>query len=228
MWVVTYTITPDRGYFDKGEQVLWESDIYFETIQTMEFLEDGSIVVVYEVDGDVETLCEVLDAADEKVIDYATSNGENLLVLQLWFYPDEALKNVLSAQRSFGVSVEYPTEYVSHDPTTVELTETGPRDVIRERIQRTREVADVSIKQINRYDPSSGLLFQELTERQQEVLHVATELGYYKLPRETTHEEIADELGCSRSVVGQHLRRIEATVMSELVPELSETRPEAI
>lgn len=218
MWEVTYTISPNRGYFDRGELALWEEDIYFESILSMEFLDDGSLVVMYEVDGSADRLRAILEASPEKVIDYAISEDSDPMVLQLWFHPDERLQQVLSAHKSVGASVQFPTAYVSHDPATVEITETGPRNVLRERIQLTREVADISIKQMHEYDPSSGQLFKELTDRQQEVLLKAAELGYYRTPRETTHEEIAQELGCSKSMVGQHLRRIEARLVHSLVP----------
>jgi predicted DNA binding protein len=48
---------------------------------------------------------------------------------------------------------------------------------------------------------------QDLTEAQREALVLAYERGYFSSPRETTLEEIADELGISQQAVGSRLRR---------------------
>ncbi|MXR51871.1 hypothetical protein GRX03_09670 [Halovenus sp. WSH3] len=222
MWEVSYRITPEQGYFDRGETVLWDAGIYLESIRSMEFVEDGSVVMVYEIDGDADTLRECLDAAPEKIIEYSITEDSDPLVAQLWMYPDEGLEQLLDVHRSFGVSVEFPIDYVSQDPSTIEMVETGPRNELRDRIEQTREVADVHINHVHRHDPGSQQLFRELTDRQQEVLQAAVEEGYYQIPREATHQEIADKLGCSKSVVGQHLRRVESALVSAVVPDADE------
>ncbi|MDG5820990.1 helix-turn-helix domain-containing protein [Natronococcus sp. A-GB7] len=56
----------------------------------------------------------------------------------------------------------------------------------------------------------------ELTARQREVLSLAVEAGYYEIPRETTSEQLAAELGISRRAVDDHLRRVERKVLSAL------------
>lgn len=209
---------PAEGYFDSGERVLRDAGIALEAIRSMEFVDDGSVVMVYEIDGGADALGTCLDRAPEKVVEYAISAESDPLVAQLWFYPDEPLEQLLDVNQSFGVSVEFPIECVSQDPATVEMVETGPRAELRDRIDQIREVADIHISHVHRHEPSSQQRFRELTDRQQEVLQTTAEAGYYQIPRETTHEEIAEDLGCSMSVVGQHLRRAEAALVSSVVP----------
>nr|WP_255666400.1 helix-turn-helix domain-containing protein [Haladaptatus sp. DYF46] len=55
-----------------------------------------------------------------------------------------------------------------------------------------------------------------MTERQREVLQAAITLGYYQEPRKATHDEIAAVTGLSETTVGEHLRKVEATVFSSL------------
>lgn len=218
MWEVSYTITPEQGYFDEGERFLWDAGVYLESIRSMEFVADGSVVLVYEVDGSLEALRRCLEAASGKIVDYTISEESDPLVAQLRFHPDEPLETLLDVHQSYGVTVEFPITYTEWDPATVEIVETGPREELRARIERTRSIADIHINHVHRHDPNSEQPFRELTERQQEVLRAAAELGYYRIPREATHEEIADELGCSKSVVGQHLRRVESALVSSILP----------
>ena len=218
MWEVSYRITPEEGYFDSGEPYLWDAGVYFQAIQSIEFVEDGSVVILYEVEGDVEAMKEVFDAAPEKTLGYSVSADTEPTVAQLWFDPDEKLRTLFDVHQSFGVSMQFPIRYVSHDPASIEVVETGPQEQLRKRIEQTRDVASVHINHVHRHEPGTKQQFSELTARQQDVLRTAVELGYYQIPRETTQQDIADELDCSKSVVGQHLRRIEAELVSSVVP----------
>lgn len=218
MWEITYTLTPDRGYVDRGERVLGEAGIRLEAVHSMEVLCDGTVVILYEIDGDVDVLRGTLEAADGKVIEYAVTNQSDPLMAQLRVRPDETFQRLLDIHRSYGVSVDFPITYLRHDPVTVEMVELGPRDELRKRLEATRELATVTVEQFNRYEPATRQLFRELTDRQREVLAEAVRQGYYRNPRGATHEDIAAELSCSASVVGQHLRRIETTLVTAVVP----------
>jgi predicted DNA binding protein len=218
MWEITYRITPDQGYFDRGEQALWRAGVYFESIHSMDFLADGSVVIVYEIDASEEQLCECLDRAGDRLVDYVVTNHADPLVAQIRIHPDDVFAQALSTHRSYGLSVDFPIRYLDHDPTTLEIVEIGPESELSDRIEATRDFATVDIQQIHRYEPTTGQLFQELTDRQQEVLLTALRKGYYRTPREATHEDIAADLSCSASVVGQHLRRIETKLVSSVVP----------
>lgn len=53
-----------------------------------------------------------------------------------------------------------------------------------------------------------------LTDRQQEVLSIAHERGYYEWPRQVTQEELAEELGISAPTLTQHLRAAEQKLIT--------------
>ncbi|MFB6254679.1 MAG: helix-turn-helix domain-containing protein, partial [Halobacteriaceae archaeon] len=55
-----------------------------------------------------------------------------------------------------------------------------------------------------------------LSNRQREALRTAIEGGYYEIPRETTTEEMATELGISRRTFEEHLRRAENQIVKNL------------
>ncbi len=57
-----------------------------------------------------------------------------------------------------------------------------------------------------------------LAERQREMLRAGIDCDYYSEPREATHADIANEVGLTATAVGEHLRRVEATPMHEVVP----------
>ena len=73
MWEVTYTISPDRGYFDTGEPLMWDANIYLKLIHSIEFISDGTVAIVYEVEGDVDLLMAGIDEADTRSFEYTVT-----------------------------------------------------------------------------------------------------------------------------------------------------------
>jgi len=63
------------------------------------------------------------------------------------------------------------------------------------------------------------LLDERLTDRQREVLEAAHEAGYFRRPRETTGEKLADELGICGATLSQHLRAAQQNLLSVLYEE---------
>jgi predicted DNA binding protein len=52
-----------------------------------------------------------------------------------------------------------------------------------------------------------------LTDRQEEVVELALDLGYYDTPREATHEDVAAAIGCAPNTATEHLQKGEAKLV---------------
>jgi predicted DNA binding protein len=63
-------------------------------------------------------------------------------------------------------------------------------------------------------------LVPDLSTRQEEAVVNAWEGGYYAIPRESTTEELADEMGIDRRTFEEHLRLAEKKLIGTLVQEL--------
>jgi predicted DNA binding protein len=57
----------------------------------------------------------------------------------------------------------------------------------------------------------------QLTERQQEVLETAMEMGYFQRPRDANGTRVAEELGISPSTFAEHLASAQAKVLDSLL-----------
>lgn len=98
------------------------------------------------------------------------------------------------------------------------VTLVGTTEMVQEAYSRLP--ADVrrhiSIERMTETMPSLGGLRSLLTERQRKVLDAAVDLGYYSVPRRVTSSDVAEAAGCAPSTASEHLRKVEARVLSSL------------
>ncbi|WP_244510100.1 helix-turn-helix domain-containing protein [Halogranum gelatinilyticum] len=77
---------------------------------------------------------------------------------------------------------------------------------------RTVELSELNAPaQLDMFD-----FVQELTPRQREVLTLAIKEGYYQRNRDTSVEDLAEEVGVASTTAWEHLKRAEEKVMDEL------------
>ncbi|WP_227376752.1 helix-turn-helix domain-containing protein [Haladaptatus halobius] len=60
----------------------------------------------------------------------------------------------------------------------------------------------------------------DLTDDQQEALALATEHGYYDVPRETDQSELAEKLGVSHQALSEWLRRGTKGILKKVIPDI--------
>lgn len=72
---------------------------------------------------------------------------------------------------------------------------------------------------------TSTLDLTGLTETQRRTAVRAVETGYYEDPRETPHDELADEMGISKSALSRRLNAVEAAVMKAAFAGMSDPVP---
>jgi predicted DNA binding protein len=89
----------------------------------------------------------------------------------------------------------------------------GSPDVLQTTLDTVPEAVDVRVEEIRQFPSASVNPTTALSERQQETIETALELGYYDTPRAATHEDIADELGLAPNTVSEHLQKGEAALV---------------
>jgi len=56
-----------------------------------------------------------------------------------------------------------------------------------------------------------------LSDRQREATDAALDLGYYEIPREADHRDVASALDCAPSTTAEHLRKAEAKLVESIL-----------
>lgn len=107
---------------------------------------------------------------------------------------------------------------VSEEGATMSLV--GPQDAISGTLGAYEEDGvSPDLRKLGAYDGRSRPL-DDLTDRQQEVIRTAFEMGYYEVPRSVSTGDVAGELDLDPSTVAEHLQRAERNLLSHhLTPE---------
>jgi predicted DNA binding protein len=86
----------------------------------------------------------------------------------------------------------------------------------------------LEIERIHSHDETAEIEFGAgLSPAQREALRLAVEHGYFSIPRETTLEEIAEDLGISRQAVSERVRRGTESVLHHSITGIDPGREEA-
>lgn len=110
---------------------------------------------------------------------------------------------------------EFPLEGIEGDGIRVTMVgETN--EVLRRTLAAIPDEIEVTVDRIGAYPPDLRDVSSLLTERQQEILNIATDLGYYEVPRRATHRDIAERVGLNAGTVSEHLRKLEARVFAAI------------
>lgn len=92
------------------------------------------------------------------------------------------------------------------------------RDDLKSMIDDFRDIGEVTLGSLTQV----GSEPTQLTARQREVLETALDEGYFKWPRQTSSDELAESLGISRATCLEHLRKAEEKILRKALEDETE------
>lgn len=217
MRAVTFTLDQPVGSHIASRMFGADSGFEREQIYQLNVLEDGTVVLLGRLRGDLDEARQILDAHDD-VLGYSISSSDPQHgLVYVHARPPPMMEPFLNLPRTHEVFYEFPIRSTSDGSLRVQmLGETN--DVLREALGDLPPELDVAIERIGPYPDTGDHLLDLLTDRQREVLEIALDLGYYDIPRQATHRDIAEQLDLSVGTVGEHLQKIESRVFNNLRP----------
>lgn len=108
-----------------------------------------------------------------------------------------------------------PVEY--HADGSISFSIVGPAAEIQAAVEAVPAAVSVNVDRVRGTLDGPGMAGTRLSPRQREALEAAHDLGYYAVPREASHEDVASALNCAPSTAAEHLRKAESTVIDAVV-----------
>ena len=216
MRFITFLVVPPDGQFHPLEAALEAAGLTRRSIHRFRLLDDRTVVSLYELHGDRQTAQDVLD--DHEAVESAstTALGDRVFA-HVHFVPSALTERIYSIPQNHDIVLDMPMEYAERG--ALRVTAIGELETFREAMASMTEEVGLRLLGTGDYVPSDNGLYAQLTDRQRETLRAAVEVGYYEEPRQASYQDIADHLGISTGTVGEHLRKIESTVLKGVLPQ---------
>lgn len=182
-------------------------------------LEDERVPFVWAAGGSLDQFESGLEASDVVAHAEAIARvGENVLYHVEWNTEEETFMNGLDESNGTIMEAHGDSEW----SFTVRFRDHA--DLTRFHRFYQREEFPVHIERVSSLDeePVTEYGFG-LTPAQRETLTMAVENGYFSIPRETTLDDIADELDISSQAVSERVRRGTETVLRKAMVGLGAT-----
>jgi hypothetical protein len=204
-----------NGFHPVGKQLSQEPSIQREAIHHVEFLDDETVLTLAEGSGDRERYEDIMSSSP--AVDAYMVSGDERWMAVSQFEPTDPVRRLLEWQQQADVVVETPILFGVDG--TQKITVLGDESAFSRIFEKAKSMGalEAEIEETGEYNPDAQRFTRPLTSRQEEVLAAAVDVGYYRAPREATHEEVAQAVGLAPSTVGDHLRKIEASVFESIV-----------
>jgi hypothetical protein len=214
MRYATIVITPgEEGLHPVDRALSTDPAVSRETIHKINLLNDGTCVTLYELSGDLDRANELLSSHSDVIA--ADVSGEEEGLAYIHFESNFTVEALLTIVQMYEFVLDTPIDCTDRGGIRVRIV--GDDVTLQAAIATIPDPLTVTLEANGEYHAAIDDLFTTLTPRQQEILTTAVEEGYYQVPRQTTHGRLAERLDLTPSTVGEHLRRVEARVLSKIV-----------
>ncbi|ADD07679.1 HTH-10 family transcription regulator (plasmid) [Natrialba magadii ATCC 43099] len=168
--------------------------------------------IIYVVDGDEERFRDALDGANGIVTTDVTksSQGWSYAVVKAKVHAIPLFDTLMELVGRAGMIVRKP---IVIDDNCSHARIVGEPESLQSIINDVPSNFELRVDRIESFPGEVDAPEQLLSDRQQEVVSLALEMGYYDQPRGTTHAEIAAKVGCAPNTVTMHLQKAEAKLI---------------
>lgn len=216
MRYVTFRLHPGDGELHPfGTIVGDDPEIRRRAIHHFNALADEHAMVLVEFDGPVDRIRRVVEEQVDVVSSKVSASRDGVFVYA-HFRPRDWTKQLYTASLTNEIFIDMPMYYT--DDGALEITTIGEFEEIRRSSVDLPDGVGLELLSTGEYSPTGEGVYEKLTSKQQETLRAAIEAGYYEEPRRVTYQDVAEELGVAAGTVGEHLRKVESTVLTHVLP----------
>lgn len=205
-------IPQDREFHETEEAFTEEPSIQRVAIEYLNYLDDGTGVLLYRLRGNEERISELLENTDEVISFQALSDGGEYRVhihFDVYGFSEQLIRLI----NQHNVSIDFPIEC---NQRGLRITAIGEQDDIADAVERLPDGILVEIISLTPIENGSSRR-PLLSDRQREVLRIAIEEGYYEHPRKISRDGLAEFLGLTGSTVSEHLRKAESKILTDFI-----------
>lgn len=197
-----YDLLVNAEYVEQATAMHWNYS--GQELGIMHFIEGDAVAF----QDDIANIPEVLDF-DLTVAD------TNAFYVYIRDATNPRLRELFDLLKQSPVVIIPPIEYLSNG--TVSYSVFGPSSAIQSGFDAVPDPIEVSVTEVGSLSAVPSTIETVLSDRQQEAIEAAFELGYYEIPRAASHEDIARTIDCAPSTAAEHLQKAEAKLLQSML-----------
>lgn len=204
---------PGEGLHPADAAVAAHPDLERAAIDHVTGLADGAGVVLCRLRGEAAAVETLLGDA-EGILEHHVTHADGTVYAYVHFEPTETAAALLELRRAHELVVRTPIRWLADG--RLEVSAVGDDATLQAAVAALPDAVGAELVELREYEPAADRPETLLTDRQLEVLDAALSVGYYEEPRQGTQADVAEAVGLAPATVGEHLRRIEGTVLRSL------------
>ena len=190
-------------------------DVHIETLHYINSVDESGYTELTQVRGDLTQARKLLQRIPEVINFEMSKNG----IIYVHYKSSRLMDSLLAVLFDNEIVLKWPVQFVrTNGKQGAQITFLGTSHALTNAIDAIPSEIETSLRRTGEFQEIDFLPTSVLTERQRDILDVAVRTGYYEIPRQTTHQEIAAELALAPATVSEHLQRVESNLISSLFP----------
>lgn len=212
---VRLTLTPVGGVPHPLVEPLLESEYVTESkLLDVNLSNDNYPTLLLLIEGDHERFAAAIDAIPEMLDHDLTPIGDDRFYAYLRPETNPVIRDLLSTLTRDGLIIALPVVY-RNGSVRVELI--GTANVLQAAIDDLPDGIRTDVTQVGEYTTDRESFASALSDRQREAVETGLSLGYYEIPRQATHADIAARMGCAPNTASEHLQKAESKLIAAVM-----------
>lgn len=192
------------------DDLLMETDnISVDMIHYISPVYEGRYLEFINIRGDIANARSILESSKD-AIDFDIAENGDTGVVYLQCRATGLVDDLLRIVRERDIVIDWPMRYTdTADGHGLQFTLVGTDQALHRAISDVPSSIELELERIGEYDPNRVHSPNILSDKQEQLLELAIQEGYYEVPRKTAHKELASKLNLTAATVGERLQRIE-------------------
>jgi hypothetical protein len=197
-----FTMLTGREYVFRAQMVDWN---VADTTQPR---------LLFAIEGDRNEVETELNSMEDVVDHEIVPIDDMRFYLDVWPRATPVSRKLFDMYQREDLIIVHPILYKSGSAYVSIL---GESEELQRAVDRFSSYLGVTVERVGGFHIGPETIISRLSVRQREAIEIGFELGYYRCPRQATHEDIAARMDCAPNTVTVHLQKAEAKVIAALL-----------
>lgn len=197
-----FSLVADRDFVANAQLVHWN------------IVDSDRPMVLFVIEGDRELFAaELTDLPKVTDFDLTPIDADRFSV-HIRPEPTDVIRDMIAMHVHEDILLLHPVDYRNGSAYTSVI---GTPASLQTALDSAPSGVHVEVEQVGEYDTDQGSIASVLSDRQREAVEMGLALGYYEVPRQATHEDIAARIDCAPNTASEHIQKAEAKLIAAVM-----------